>query len=170
MPKVRSRTSRQARSHPVEAYHTWTVPRLHRELQEQYDIAPELWLKKSGLVSLLKSAAKEDPSTASPAIRVRTTSRSRRATASHLEYESTVGPVTHPASPDVPSSHSTDKESDTIASMAATLKKLESTVAMLVADKQAQRNDVTRDSPPLQQLPQQPRRHTEFPHSNAATE
>ena len=71
--------SRQAQRITIEAYHTWTVPRLRRELKEQYDIVPESWLKKFGLVSLLKLATKEDPTTASPATRAHT-SRSRSAT------------------------------------------------------------------------------------------
>ena len=84
MPKANSRQVQGLRIPGGDYnYATWTVTRLRQEL-DMYDVWPGSWIKKSGLVSLLKTAIKQhDDRDGAPPVAHRGRTRGGRACAAN---------------------------------------------------------------------------------------
>ena len=130
MPKTKSRQVQGPRVPSADyEYATWTVTRIRQELGK-YDIRPGSWIKKSGLVSLLKSAMKQhDDRDGAPSAAQRGRTRGRRALDANEEaeeVESSPGVRNEP--PSVP-----ENLGFGMAEFAATIAKLQSSVSLLNA-------------------------------------
>ena len=155
MPKANSRQVQGPRIPAGEYdYATWTVTRLRQELNK-YDVRPGSWIKKSGLVSLLKTAIRQhDDRDGAPPVAHRGRTRGRRARAANEdvgnEVEASNGVRIDPLP--VPQNFGMG-----MAEFAATIARLESSVSLLNATllqqaPAAQPRDVisraAQDSPP----------------------
>ena len=147
MPKTKSGQVQGPRVPSADYdYTTWTVTRIRQEL-EKYDIWPGSWIKKSGLVSLLKSAMKQhDDRDGAPSAALRGRARSKRACAANEEAEEVeASPGVRNKSPSVPQNLGFG-----MAEFAATIAKLQTSVSLLNATllqaSAAQPRDVTSDT------------------------
>ena len=148
MPKVNTRQSRGPRAPTIDQeYQTWTVQRLRDELS-RYDIRPNTWFKKSGLIATLKAAIKDSETELNaPRVAGRRETRNRR----HVPSSGDATTSREPSSirHDVPvADHNVG-----MVDFTATLARLESSVSLLattILQQQApaaQSRDVTRDTP-----------------------
>ena len=148
MPKVNTRQSRGPRAPTIDQeYQTWTVQRLRDELS-RYDIRPNTWIKKSGLIATLKAAIKDSETELNaPRVARRRETRNRRHVPSSGDATTSGEPssIRH----DVPvADHNVG-----MVDFTATLARLESSVSLLattILQQQApaaQSRDVTRDTP-----------------------